>query len=96
LNEEDKEAAEAEAAESEASTGNANEAEAATTASAPTEAPRPTVNQTSAPRDSVKRVLMPIEPRGSQVQKPETKSTPIRTSVNAPTQPDVRPRRTQP
>ena len=96
LNEEDKEAAEAEAAESEASTGNANEADTATTASAPTEAPRSTVNQTSAPRDTVKRVLMPIEPRGSQVQKPETKSTATRTSVTPPAQTDVRPRRTQP
>ena len=96
LNEEDKDAAEAEAAESEASAGDANEADTTTTASAPTETPRSTVNQTAAPRDSVKRVLMPIEPRGSQVQKPETKSTPGRTSVQPPTQSDVRPRRTQP
>ena len=95
LNEEDKEAAEAEAAESEAVTGDANEADTATTASAPAETPRSTVNQTAAPRDGVKRVLMPIEPRGSQVQKPETKSTPI-TSVKPPAQSDVRPRRTQP
>jgi membrane peptidoglycan carboxypeptidase len=95
LNEEDKEAAEAEAAESEASTGDANEADTATTTSAPTETPRSTVNQTAAPRDSVKRVLMPIEPRSSQVQKPETKSTPT-TSIRPPAQSDVRPRRTQP
>ena len=96
LNEEDKEAAEAEAAESEASTGDANGSDTATTAPAPTETPRSTVNQTSAPRDTVKRVLMPIETRGSQVQKPETKSTATRTSVKPPTQSDVRPRRTQP
>jgi len=96
LNEEDKDAAEAEAAENEATT-NAAEADTETTASAPTEAPRSIINQTSAPRDTVKRVLMPIEPRGNQVQKPETKSTPTRTSViKTPTQPDNRPRRAQP
>ena len=95
LNEEDKDAAEAEAAEN-AATGDANEADTGTTASAPTEAPRSTVNQTSAPRDTVKRVLMPIEPRGSQVQKSETKSTATRTSVKPPTQSADRPRRTQP
>jgi len=89
LNEEDKDAAEAEAAETEASV---EEAEKETTASTPTEAPRPMVNQTSAPRDTVKRVLMPIESRGSQVQKPETKSTPPKTSAT----PDNRPRRVQP
>ena len=95
LNEEDKEAAEAEAAETEAA-GDAGEAGTATTSSTSTESPRSTVNQTSAPRDTVKRVLMPIEPRGSQVQKPETKSTSTRTSVKPPTQSDDRPRRTQP
>lgn len=95
LNEEDKDAAEAEAAESEAIT-NAAEADTETTASTPTEAPRSMVNQNSAPRDTVKRVLMPIEPRGNQVQKPETKSTPMKTSVKTPTQPDNRPRRAQP
>ena len=89
LNEEDKDAAEAEAAETEASV---EEAEKETTASTPTEAPRPMVNQTSAPRDTVKRVLMPIESRGSQVPKPETKSTPPKTSAT----PDNRPRRVQP
>lgn len=90
LNEEDKDAAEAEAAETEAIS--AEEAEKEATASTPAEAPRPMVNQTSAPRDTVKRVLMPIESRGSQVQKPETKSMPTKTSA----QPDNRPRRVQP
>lgn len=95
LNEEDKDAEEAERAETEAAT-NAEEADSATAASTPTESPRPLVNQTSAPRDTVKRVLMPIEPRGNQVQKPETKSMPTKTSVKPPTQPDDRPRRTRP
>jgi len=95
LNEEDKDAEEAERAETEAAT-NAEEADSATAASTPTESPRPLVNQTAAPRDTVKRVLMPIESRGNQVQKPETKSAPTKTSVKTSPQPDDRPRRTQP
>jgi penicillin-binding protein 2 len=93
LNEEDKDEAEAAAAESEA---NADEADTATTASAPAEAARPAGNQTPAPRDTVKRVLMPIEPRSNQVQRPETKSMPTITAGKAPSQPDDRPRKTQP
>ncbi len=43
-----------------------------------------------------RRVLMPIEPRNNQFQRPEfQKSTPARTWLNVPTQPDNRPRRTQ-
>lgn len=46
---------------------------------------------------TVKRVLKPIEPRNMQTQKPNSQksSTPAKGSVNAPTQPDDRPRRTQ-
>jgi len=95
LNEEDRENAEAEAAETEAAT-KAEESATETTASTPAEAPRPQANQTSAPRDTVKRVLMPIENRTNQIQKPETKSMPAKAAGKAPTQPDDRPRKTQP
>lgn len=95
LNEEDRDAAEAEAAETEAAI-TAEEAATETTASTPIESPRPPVNQTAAPRDTVKRVLMPIEPRGNQIQKPETKSGVTKTSGKTSTQPDDRPRKTQP
>jgi membrane peptidoglycan carboxypeptidase len=95
LNEEDKDAAEAEAAEIEAAR-KAEEAEAETTASTPAEAPTPKVNQSSAPRDTVKRVLMPIETRGNQSQRPETKSMPTKAAGKVPSQPDDRPRKTQP
>jgi membrane peptidoglycan carboxypeptidase len=95
LNEEDKDAAEADAAEAEAAT-RAAESEAETTASTPAEVATPKVNQTAAPRDTVKRVLMPIETRGTQSQRPETKSMPAKAAGKVPTQPDDRPRRTQP
>jgi hypothetical protein len=95
LNEEEKDAAEAEAAETEAAT-KAAESEAGTTASTPADVPATKVNQTSAPRDTVKRVLMPIEPRGTQIQRPETKSMPAKAAGKVPTQPDDRLRRTQP
>jgi penicillin-binding protein 2 len=95
LNEEEKDTAEAEAAETEAAT-NAEEAAAETTASTPIESPKPPVNQTSVPRETVKRVLMPIEPRGNQIQKPETKSGVTKTSGKTSAQPDDRPRKTQP
>jgi len=95
LNEEDKDAAEAEAAETEAAT-KAAESEAGTTSSTPADVPTPKVNQTSAPRDTVKRVLMPIESRGTQIQRPETKSMPAKAAGKVPTQPDNRLRRTQP
>jgi len=94
LNEEDKDAAEAEAAETEAAV-QAAQSDAETMASTPAEAPRPKVNQTT-PRDTVKRVLMPIETRGPQVQKAETKSMPTKTFGKAPSQADDRPRKTQP
>jgi membrane peptidoglycan carboxypeptidase len=95
LNEEEKDAAEAEAAETEAAT-KAAESEAGTTASTPADTPTPKVNQTSAPRDTVKRVLMPIESRGTQIQRPETKSMPAKAAGKVPRQPDDRLRRTQP
>jgi septal ring-binding cell division protein DamX len=95
LNEEDKDEAEAEAAETEAATS-AEEAGTETTATTQPEASRPAANQTPAPRDTVKRVLMPIEPRPNQIQRPETKSMPTKTAGKAPTQPDDRPRKTQP
>ena len=48
--------------------------------------------------NAVKRVIMPIQPRSnSQVRQPEAqKSTPAKSSLNAPIQWEVRPRRTQP
>jgi membrane peptidoglycan carboxypeptidase len=99
LNEEDKDAAEAEAAETEAvetEALKAAEADASTAATPQTEIPAPPVKQGTPPRDTVKRVLMPIEPRGSQIQKAETKSGVTKTSGKAPAQVDDRPRKTQP
>jgi penicillin-binding protein 2 len=99
LNEEDKDAAEAEAAETEAAeTEAAKAAQADSTTAATTQAgvPTPPARQGSAPRDTVKRVLMPIEPRGNQIQKTETKSGVTKTSGKAPPQVDDRPRKTQP
>lgn len=95
LNEEDKDAAEAELAETEAAQ-KAEESEAEATASTPVEAPGSKVNQTAAPRDTVKRVAMPIEPRGTQIQRPETKSMPTKAAGKVLTQPDDRPRKTLP
>lgn len=97
LNEEDKDAAEAEAAETEAAEAAVNAAEAdSTTAATQTDTSKPLVKQTPTPRDTVKRVLMPIESRGNQIQKPETKSGVTKTSGKTPSQPDDRPRKTQP
>ena len=96
LNEEDKDA-EAEAAETLAGEGS-DQANTATTASTPATAPQLPVNQITAPRKTVKRVLMPIEPRSSQTQKPQLQksSTPTKASVAPPTQFDNRPRRARP
>jgi len=97
LNEEDKDAAEAEAAETAAAEAAANAAEAdSTTAATQSDTPTPPVKQTPTPRDTVKRVLMPIESRGTQIQKPETKSGVTKTSGKTLSQPDDRPRKTQP
>jgi penicillin-binding protein 2 len=95
LNEEDKDAAEAEIAETEAAII-AEEAKAAVTAATTGAPPQPLVNQPAVPRSTVKPVLMPIERRNNQIQKAEPKkSTPAKNSVRSPTQPDDRPRRTQ-
>jgi membrane peptidoglycan carboxypeptidase len=97
LNEEDKDAAEAEAAETEAAEAAQNAAEAdTTTAATQSDTPKPPVKQTPTPRDTVKRVLMPIESRGTQIQKPETKSGVTKTSGKTLPQPDDRPRKAQP
>jgi membrane peptidoglycan carboxypeptidase len=99
LNEEEKDASEAEAAESAETdvTNNADNANTGTTATTASPAPRQPVNQTAAPRNTVKRVLMPIEPRNNQTQKPDPQkfSAPAKTPVKPATQPDGRPRRTQ-
>jgi penicillin-binding protein 2 len=99
LNEEDKDASEAEAAESAATdvTNNADNANTGATATTASPAPPQPVNQTAAPRNTVKRVLMPIEPRNNQTQKPDPQkfSAPTKTPVKPATQPDNRPRRTQ-
>ncbi|HVQ36584.1 MAG TPA: penicillin-binding transpeptidase domain-containing protein [Pyrinomonadaceae bacterium] len=98
LNEEDKDAAEAEAAETEAAEAAVNADEAASTVAGDTqtEASKPPGKQTTPPRDTVKRVLMPIEPRTTPIQKAETKSGVTKTSGKTPSQPDDRPRKTQP
>jgi membrane peptidoglycan carboxypeptidase len=94
LNEEDKDIA-AEAAETDAATADETNAAITTAPATVPASPRPLVNK-SERNDSVKRVLMPIEYRNGQVQKAEPqKSGAAKTSVNAPTQPDSRPRRTQ-
>jgi membrane peptidoglycan carboxypeptidase len=96
LNEEDKDAAEAEAAEAEAAT-KAEETEAeTTTASGPVESPRPKASHNAEPKDTIRRVLMPVEPRGAQIQRPETKSMPAKAVGKVQAQPDDRPRKTQP
>jgi penicillin-binding protein 2 len=96
LNEEDKDAAEAEAAETEAAEAAANTEADLTTAATQTDASKPLAKPTPTPRETVKRVLMPIEPKGVQVQKPETKSGVTKTSGKTLSQPDDRPRKPQP
>jgi hypothetical protein len=88
LNEEDKDVA-AEAAETEAA--ETNEANAAAAATPVPATPQPLLNQTEPRNNSVKRVLMPIDSHGNKSN--TTKSAPAKTSVNASTQPDDRPRR---
>jgi hypothetical protein len=94
LNEEEKEAADAEAAENNV-TDDVSEANRSATASTVTTVPRPNT-QSSTPRNTVKRVLMPIERRPTEIKKaePQKSSTTTETSVKPPTQPDDRPRRT--
>lgn len=87
LNEEEKDAA-AEAAAIEAAEVNRLVAEEdLTTEDVP-------VNQSSAPRNTVKRVLMPIPSRPAPAQKTgtPTSTSPAKTSVKPPTQPDDRQR----
>lgn len=91
LNEEEKDAEEAEIAETEAAI-NEEEQKAATTAATTPPSPQPLVNHP--PSGTVKPVLKAIEPRTSQTQKidPATAS-PAKTPVTTPTQPDNRRRR---
>ncbi|HYJ88489.1 MAG TPA: penicillin-binding transpeptidase domain-containing protein [Pyrinomonadaceae bacterium] len=96
LNEEEKDAEEAEVAETEAAIL-AEEQKAAAAAATPT-APvqHPLVNPAPA-NSTVKRVILPVEPKNTQTQKGEApKSTLGKTSVTPSTQPDNRPRKTQP
>jgi hypothetical protein len=98
LNEEEKDAVEEEAAETEAAILAEEQKAAATAATATPTTPtqHPLVNQPS-PNSSVKRVILPVEPRNNQTQKVEVpKSTLGKTSVTPATQPDNRPRKTQP
>lgn len=91
LNEEEKDAEEAEIAETEAAI-NEEEQKAATTAATTPPSPQPLVNHP--PSGTVKPVLKAIEPRTSQTHKidPATAS-PAKTPVTTPTQPDNRRRR---
>jgi membrane peptidoglycan carboxypeptidase len=96
LNEEEKDAAAAEAAETE---GTDNSTETPKTA-ADTDAatPRPAGTEGSTPRNTVKRVLMPVERRAPETQKtesPKPAATPP-TNVKTTPQPEERPRRVQP
>jgi membrane peptidoglycan carboxypeptidase len=96
LNEEEKEAVEAEEAETEAAI-QAEEQKAAASAATATPTQHPLVNQPSPTNSTVKRVILPVEPRNNQIQKAEApKSTLGKTSVTPSTQPDNRPRKTQP
>lgn len=92
LNEEEKDAVEAEEAETEAAI-QAEEEKAATTAATP--AQHPLVTQPTPVNSSVKRVMLPVDSRSNQVPK-ETKPSVNKTSVTPSTQPDGRPRKTQP
>lgn len=98
LNEEEKDAQEAELAETEAAIlAEEQKAAASAATSTPTTATQhPLVNQ-PASNSTVKRVILPVEPRNNQTQKAEApKSTLGKTSVTPATQPDDRPRKTQP
>jgi len=92
LNEEEKDAAAEAAAIEAAEVANLADEDAATAAT-----PEIPVNQTTAPRNAVKRVLMPIPGRQTPAQKvAPSQSSPAKTSVKPPTQPDDRQWRTQP
>ncbi len=94
LNEEEKDAEEAEVAETEAAILAEEQKAAAATPTTPVQ--HPLVNQ-SPTNSTVKRVILPVEPKNTQTQKAETpKSTLGKTSVTPPTQPDNRPRKAQP
>ena len=98
LNEEEKDAQEAELAETEAAIlAEEQKAAASAATSTPTTATQhPLVNQ-PASNSTVKRVILPVEPRNNQTQKAEApKSALGKTSVTPATQPDDRPRKTQP
>jgi hypothetical protein len=96
LNEEEKDAAAAEAAETE---GTDNSTETPKTA-ADTDAatPRPAGTEGSTPRNTVKRVLMPVERRAPETQKTESPKPAATPPPNVKTtpQPEERPRRVQP
>lgn len=98
LNEEEKDAEEAEAAETAAAIlAEEQKAASAVTATPTTPTQHPLVNQPSPTNSNVKRVILPVEPRNNQTQKVEApKSTLGKTSVTPATQPDNRPRKTQP
>jgi penicillin-binding protein 2 len=98
LNEEEKDAEEAEVAETEAAilAEEQKAAAAAASASPTTPVQHPLVNPLPA-NSTVKRVILPVEPKNTQIQKGEAaKSTLGKTSVTPSTQPDNRPRKTQP
>jgi membrane peptidoglycan carboxypeptidase len=96
LNEEEKDAVEAEEAETEAAIL-AEEQKAAAAAASSTPTQHPLVNQTSPANSTVKRVILPVEPRNNQTQKAEAgRSAAGKTSVTPSTQPDNRPRKAQP
>jgi penicillin-binding protein 2 len=96
LNEEEKDAAAAEAAETEGTDNSTGTPKTAADTDAAT--PRPSGTEGSTPRNTVKRVLMPVERRAPDTQKienPKAVSTPP-PSVKTPPQPEERPRRVQP
>ncbi|MEK6282742.1 MAG: penicillin-binding transpeptidase domain-containing protein [Acidobacteriota bacterium] len=95
LNEEEKEAVEAEEAETEAAI-QAEEEKAATSAATVTPTQHPLVNQSSPTNSTVKRVILPVEPRHNQTQPKSTPNRTNKTAVTPSTQPDDRPRKTQP
>jgi penicillin-binding protein 2 len=92
LNEEEKDAQEAERAETEAAITAEEEQQSATTANS-TATPQPLVNQASGPGSLVKPVIMPVGPRNTPAQKAEPQKSPSKDSVKTPTQPDDRQRR---
>jgi membrane peptidoglycan carboxypeptidase len=96
LNEEEKDAVEAEEAETEAAIlAEEQKAAAAAANSAPTQ--HPLVIQSAPANSTVKRVILPVEPRNNQTQKAEAGRSAVgKTSVTTSTQPDNRPRKAQP